>query len=253
MSKILIIIPARLKSTRLPNKLLKKVVYNKTVLSRCVEQTLQASKTAFSGTARVVVAVDELSDFKPSLKEFEGQIDLVQTQHNHLNGTSRAAEVVKRPEYSQYQFVLIVQGDELFVYADDLINLYLMLIEKEISTIVRAEFDLDKSESQDTVKVTYNMFSKEIISMSRKTLEEKDKGFWEHVGVYGHLGSGLRQLAKEQDTQLMLERNIELMKAIEYGFNVGAFVSNNFYLNVNTQEDLDRAIKLLNKSKEFAA
>ncbi len=100
---IIAIIPARLASTRLPNK----VLLNKTgkPLIAHVVESVQKSKSL----DRVVVAsddqliVDALADF---------DVECVLTNKDHPNGTSRLAQAAQLLEVSDEDVIVNVQGDE---------------------------------------------------------------------------------------------------------------------------------------------
>ena len=103
MLDYVLIIPARLKSTRLPNKLLIKIK-NKTVLLRVWERCINAV-----GKNRTYVATGDkkILDF---CKRFG--INTVATSKNCLTGTDRVHEVSKKIIAKIY---INVQGDEIFV------------------------------------------------------------------------------------------------------------------------------------------
>src|SRR5690606_7918571 len=103
---ILAVIPARLASSRLPNKPLQ-LLAGRPVIQRVWE------RVAGLGIAdRIVVATDSRAVAEPL--EAVGA-EVVITDPNHPSATDRVAEVAALPEYSGAQVILNVQGDEPFV------------------------------------------------------------------------------------------------------------------------------------------
>jgi 3-deoxy-manno-octulosonate cytidylyltransferase (CMP-KDO synthetase) len=100
--KCLIIIPARLKSSRLHEKLLKKI-NGKEIIAWTAER-VKLTNLEF------VVAIDD-SKFINVLEKFE--FPWVMTSIAHHSGTSRAGEVSEL--YPDYDYFCIVQGDEPLV------------------------------------------------------------------------------------------------------------------------------------------
>ena len=110
---ILVVIPARFKSSRLLGKPLKKIAGKtmlKRVYDRCEETNLD-----------VMVATDDerIAEYCESER-----IDFIMTSPDCLTGTDRVAEVSDRLNYSGY---INVQGDEPFVSPKDI-----LAVEKEM-------------------------------------------------------------------------------------------------------------------------
>ena len=107
--KYLIVIPARLKSTRLPNKPLIKIK-GKEILLRTYERCLQAVKDP----QKIVVATDH-----KSIVSFcqEKSINVIMTSDQCLTGTDRVCEVAKKINADTY---INVQGDEPIIDPEDL-------------------------------------------------------------------------------------------------------------------------------------
>jgi 3-deoxy-manno-octulosonate cytidylyltransferase (CMP-KDO synthetase) len=236
----LIVIPCRVDSTRLEKKLFQKIDHRVTLIERCVEQTLQAAVEAFDKDFKLVVAVDDVSAFEPVIGHLKWGLDIVKTSSTHTNGTSRVVEVIEKDEYRTFQNVIVVQGDEVFIDKDTLIDLYLNLIDSNAVTILRENFDTQMGAEPSVVKAMYNPFAREIVSLDREPATTRD-GFYEHIGIYAYNAELLKRTNRRPDTALMQERNIELLKLIELGVDVRAIIANKPFLNVNTEKDLKNA------------
>ena len=95
------VIPARLASTRLPNKPLADIG-GKPMVVRVAERALQ------SGASRVVVAVDDQSIFDACKAH---GLDVMLTSKEHPTGTDRLSEVASKLNLSDDEIVVNVQGD----------------------------------------------------------------------------------------------------------------------------------------------
>ena len=101
IKKTAIIIPARLNSSRLKNKLLL-VAKNKPVIQWVYEAAIKAKLASI-----VIVACDSEEIFN-AVKKFGGNVEM--TSSNHKSGSDRIAEVVKR--HPEIEYILNLQGDE---------------------------------------------------------------------------------------------------------------------------------------------
>lgn len=101
--RLLCVVPARLGSSRLPEKPLRLLAGEpliRVVTRRVLALDLGAHIVIAADDARILEAVAELG------------VDGVLTDPAHRSGTERVAEVVRRPPYRDVDVVLNVQGDE---------------------------------------------------------------------------------------------------------------------------------------------
>ena len=111
-----IIIPARLGSTRLPNKPLKDIG-GKTLLQRVVEQAKKSNADS------IYVATDSEEIVKHCAKI---NVESVLTSKTHKTGSDRLAEACKILGIKE-DLIINVQGDEPFIEPKDIDNLYNLL------------------------------------------------------------------------------------------------------------------------------
>lgn len=97
-----VVIPARLASTRLPNKPLADIG-GKPMVVRVAE------KAAFAGAKDIIVATDDQSIVDACEKH---AVKAVLTRKDHVSGTDRIAEVSAKMNWSAADVVVNVQGDE---------------------------------------------------------------------------------------------------------------------------------------------
>lgn len=97
-----IVIPARMKSTRLPGKPLMDIA-GKPMIVRVAE------RAKLTGASRIVVATDHPQIVDAC--EREG-VEAVLTQESHPTGTDRIAEVCQKLHFEEDEIVVNIQGDE---------------------------------------------------------------------------------------------------------------------------------------------
>ena len=94
------VIPARLKSTRFPNKILTPI-NDKPMVMHVYERSKESEKLD-----DVIIAIDS-KETEDALKQYKPNIKM--THPDHLSGTDRVAEVIKDMDAD---IILNIQGDE---------------------------------------------------------------------------------------------------------------------------------------------
>ena len=154
MEKILGVIPARYASTRFEGKPLK-LIDGKPM----IEWVYKRAKNA--NIDKLVVATDDKRIYDTVIS-FGGEA--VMTSENHENGTGRIIEVINNSEYSKYDFVINIQGDEPLIDIDS-INKIANNYREEKSEIITLKKEI-KEESElltpNVVKVITDFFDNAI-------------------------------------------------------------------------------------------
>ncbi len=104
--RVLGVIPARLGSTRLPDKPLQ-LLAGEPLITRVIERVLEHRLVD-----RLVLATDS-ARVADAVKTPE--VQAVMTDPSHSSGTDRVAEVAGRPEFGEFDVVVNIQGDEPFL------------------------------------------------------------------------------------------------------------------------------------------
>ena len=115
-----VVIPARMKSSRLPEKPLK-LIAGKPMVVRVAEAAIR------SRASRIVVATDH-----PLIEAVCNQygVEVVMTKESHPTGTDRLAEAVVKLGLSDKEIVVNVQGDEPLMPPEAINKVAALLIEK---------------------------------------------------------------------------------------------------------------------------
>jgi 3-deoxy-manno-octulosonate cytidylyltransferase (CMP-KDO synthetase) len=233
--KSLIVIPARLASTRLPEKLLRKVA-GKTIL-----QHTFAAASRCKVTDKVIVAVDDqrLAD---EVDSFGG--DWIMTSKDCASGTDRIAEVAAAmPDVDVF---VNVQGDEPEIEPSviDLVAKVLIESDAEMSTVGTPIRDQKILNDPSCVKIVMAnepgtearepgpedragqgravYFSRAAVPYHRDgvdatILAAEPPIYWHHIGLYAYRTSFLKWFASQRPSLLEQTERLEQLRAIEAG------------------------------------
>ena len=233
--KFRVIIPARLGSTRLPNKPLKEIE-GKTLIQRVVEQAKK------SNAESVHVATDS-KEIENHCKQLD--VESLMTNSNHQTGSDRLAESCNILQLNDDELVINVQGDEPFIDPNDIDNLANLAYLKQ-ANMVTLFSKLTKQEILDhnVVKIwidlddLVNDFSRDINHLNPKNAKK-------HLGIYGYTVHFLRSFVSWKQSKNEIERNLEQMRAMDNGEKIYALEScGKFHLGVDTEADLQEARRL---------
>jgi len=236
------LIPARLNSTRLKRKLLKKI--NGIPL---IVRTYQNIKSFnFFDNVTVVTKSEEIIK---TLKEYN--INFLKSKKNHLTGTDRIAEFAND---IISEFVINVQGDEPFIEKNDLkkvIDEFKKDKQKKIDVVsLMSRINVKKQIiDPNNVKVVVDknndsiIFTRSVIPYQRSDINPI---IYKHVGIYGFRKSFLKDFSKYEQTPLEKSEKIEALRMVENGKKIRMIEIFNEHISIDTPEDLKRAKLLFN-------
>jgi len=233
------VIPARLASTRLPNKPLADIA-GKPMVVRVAERAL------LSGASRVVVAVDDQSIFDAC--QAHG-LDVMITSNQHPTGTDRLSEVASRLQLSDDSIVVNVQGDEPLIPAELITQVAQTLAKHpsaDIATAALAIEDLAEVNNPNVVKVAMSQsgqalyFSRAPIPFSRDPQKYQAQCF-RHIGMYAYKAGFLKEFSKLAPAPIEEAESLEQLRAMWYGYTIQVLITDAAPPpGVDTAEDLER-------------
>lgn len=251
--KKIVVIPARLESTRLPGKILLDL-QGKTVIQRVYEQCLKCK-----AIDDVFIATDS-EGIKERSELFTDNIIL--TSKDHQSGTDRIAEAAAKIDCD---IVINVQGDEPFI-DPDLIDELVEAFGKTdvmVSAVQKIQHAKDLVDP-NVVKVTKDFngyalyFSRSVIPFPRDLKFEWNpaegtkvpEGFdyFKHIGIYGYKKDFLLSYAGLQPSQLEQSEKLEQLRALENGYRIKLIETEVESLGIDTQEDYEKAKRLLDEN-----
>ena len=244
--KKVIIIPARLDSSRLPKKVLLDLK-GKTVIQRVYEQCLKVKNVD-----GVYVATDSI-EIKEVCETFTNNVII--TKSTHKSGTDRIGEAVSAIDCD---IVINVQGDEPFIEPS--------LIEALVNSFSNSEISMSSAMSKisnvkdlqntNVVKVVTDLhnnalfFSRSLIpfprdvkeiSIAKEVIEESQ--FFRHIGIYGYRKDFLLHFVNLEQSYLEKVEKLEQLRALENGFKIKMIEANSSLIGIDTQEDYEEALK----------
>lgn len=239
-----IVIPARLASTRLPEKLLL-CETGKTVL----EHTYRACQTAQLPQG-ITVAVDH-QRMLDAVTSFGGRAQM--TDINAQSGTDRVAEIARtRPDVDLF---VNVQGDEPEIAGasiDAVMQLLLADPLAQVATLatpIRNRADL---EDPACVKVVRGLdgaamyFSRSVIphprTWSDSLLSTEPPLFLQHLGIYAYRRDFLLQLDRLPPSPLEQTEKLEQLRFLQSGCRIAVGIVPNSPRGIDTREEYDRFI-----------
>lgn len=238
----LIVIPSRLKATRLPDKPLAMIGPEPMIL-----HVWRRAVQAKAGPVIVACGDPEIAD---AIKKAGG--DAVMTDPNLPSGSDRVHAAAEAFDPAgQYPVVVNVQGD--------LPTLDPAIVAASLKPLEHPEFDIGTPVALITKpeELTDNAVVKPAVVFppgakvaaalyfSRNLIPSGDGAHYHHIGVYSFRRAALRKFVALKPTGLELRERLEQLRAIEHGMRIGAVLVDTIPLGVDTPADLDRARRLL--------
>lgn len=232
----MIIIPARLASSRLANKIL--LPLNGVPL-------FVATARRVSGVDEVVVAVDD-----ESVLDLASQHGLraVMTSTHHQSGTDRIYEAAQILGLSDDELIINVQADEPFIEPENIAKFIKFCKEKSsfmyscfklVDEKAALDENLVKVVTDDDLKALY--FSRSIIPYPRS----KAKHYKAHLGIYGYSMKSLERFCSLSVSSLEATEKLEQLRALQAGYDIYMLEIQSDSFGIDSQEDYNRALKLM--------
>ncbi len=251
MTRFVVIVPARLASTRLPRKPLADIGGVPMVVR-------VARAAAASGADRVAVAADS-----PEIVDACSAhgVEAMLTRADHASGTDRLAEAVEHLGLADDALVVNVQGDEPLMPAAVVRRVAEALAERPdcaIATACHPLHDAAEFFSPNVVKVVTDAngralyFSRAPIPWSRDAFaaarDRLPPGLpaRRHVGLYAYRAGFLRLFPQLPPAALEQHESLEQLRALAHGFGIAVIeLPEALPPGVDTPEDLERVRALL--------
>ncbi len=243
--------PARLASTRLPNKPL-------AVIGGVPMVVHVARNAAKSGAARVVVAADD-DDIVAACSAYG--VDSILTSKAHPSGTDRLAEAARALSLEPRTIVVNVQADEPLLpppVVRDVAQLLHSRTDCEIATAAHPIVDASEFFSPDVVKVVVDaearalMFSRAPIPWGRdafattRTALPDGLPAWRHVGLYAYRAGFLARFPTLPRTAIEEHEKLEQLRALVHGVGIAVLqLPSALPPGVDTAADLQRVRAML--------
>jgi 3-deoxy-manno-octulosonate cytidylyltransferase (CMP-KDO synthetase) len=237
--RVLGVIPARLGSTRLPNKPLQQLA-GEPLITRVIERVLDHGLVD-----QVVVATD--AEKVARVAELAG-VRAVLTSASHTTGTERVAEVAGRAEFAGFDTIVNIQGDEPFLSREALAGALARVGQGDEIGTAAAPLDVSLAADPSRVKVVTDTrgralyFSRAVIPHLREPGDSTDGLYWQHIGIYACTRPALSRWVGLSASPAELAERLEQLRALQEGISIGvARLTEPALPGVDTAEDLRRA------------
>ena len=255
MSGFVVLIPARMSSSRLPRKALADI-HGKPMVVRAAEQA------AKSRAGRVVVATDHEEIFAACQAH---NIEVVMTGEYHESGTTRLAEAAQLLGLSADTVVVNVQGDEPLIDPQLVDQTAAVLVENgaPMATAAHEIHDFDEFMNPNVVKVVLCRqgralyFSRAPIAYPRDSMRAGERTLPQaaaplrHIGIYAYRAGFLNEYAQMSASPLENIESLEQLRVLWHGHPIAVeIVAQAPAAGVDTQEDLERVRAVFQKAAQ---
>jgi 3-deoxy-manno-octulosonate cytidylyltransferase (CMP-KDO synthetase) len=240
--RTLVLIPARMASTRLPGKPLADIGGLPMIV-----QVAQRAREADVG--RIIVAVDHQEVF--DAVEVAG-FDVVMTRADHQSGSDRIFEAVQKADpHAQAEFIINIQGDLPTIEPEAVQASLRPLLDNpstDIATLtVEIEDELEKT-NPNIVKVVGAPLSPNrlrALYFTRATAPYGDGPLYHHIGLYAYRRAALEKFVSLGPSTLEKRESLEQLRALEAGMRIDVEIVDAVPLGVDTPADLEKARQIL--------
>jgi 3-deoxy-manno-octulosonate cytidylyltransferase (CMP-KDO synthetase) len=245
-----VLIPARMASSRLPDKPLADIAGLPMVVR-------VAQRAKLSAASRVVVAADDVR-IKAACRAHG--IDAVLTRTDHPSGSDRLAEACDLLKLQDTDVVVNVQGDEPLIdpaSIDAAAQLLQTRDDCSMSTLAHAIDSVEDFANPNVVKVVLDARNTALY-FSRAPIAWWRDGFAQgisalptpaplrHVGLYGYRVGFLREFPKLAQAPIEVTESLEQLRAMWHGHRIAVHITDHSPgPGVDTPEDLARVRALL--------
>jgi len=267
MQKILTIIPARLASTRLPNKPLADI-FGKSMIVRVFEQAQKAN------LGEVVVACD-CQEIVKVIENAGGKAII--TDPNLPSGTDRIyAALLQMPNYQDFEVVVNLQGDLPVIDPQVIIAAANAALQSDadIATVASVIKNEDEINNPNVVKIAIAFgahknlgqalyFSRAPIPYSAEGVKSHSNPnhfdlasgdpqklglhecdiqnkYYHHIGIYAYKRKALEKFVNLNPSPLEKTESLEQLRALENQMKIVVQIVDSHPLSVDTKEDLEK-------------
>lgn len=238
----MIVIPARLKSTRFKNKILADIGG----VPMFIKTAINAKKVD-----DVLIAVDDESVLEIAKKH---GFNAVLTSTSHQSGTDRINEAVSKLNLKNDEVIINLQGDEPFFEVENLLKFreFANFAIKNGSFMASAyKFITEEAaKNPNLVKVITDEFGNAIY-FSRSLIpypRESFSAYKGHIGLYAYSVKSLREFCSFKESELEKTEKLEQLRALSNAKTISMCELKTASIGIDTAEDLELALNLFKNS-----
>ena len=242
--KPIVLIPARLAATRLPDKPLAEIA-GRPMIVHVAQRALEAA------IGPVVVATDA-PEIAAVFAGSEAQV--VMTRADHQSGSDRIYEALKIFDpAAAFDIVINLQGDLPTIDPDLLARSLIPLTDNDdsdvaISTLAAEIVDAREKTAPGVVKLVGTPVSEgrlRALYFTRATAPFGDGPLYHHIGLYAFRRAALEKFVHLPEGVLEKRERLEQLRALEAGMRIDAMIVDTVPLGVDTAHDLEQARRIM--------
>lgn len=241
----IVLIPARMASTRLPGKPLADIA-GRPMIVHVAERAREAA------LGRVVVATD--ADEVARAVRAHG-FEAVMTREDHQSGSDRIHEALQALDPDgTVDIVVNVQGDLPTIDPATIRAVFAPLKDNavDIATLGVEIVREEERANPNVVKIVGSPLSPtrlRALYFTRATAPWGDGPLYHHIGLYAYRRAALERFVSLQPSVLERREKLEQLRALEAGMRIDVEIVQSVPLGVDTPEDLERARAILSNDK----
>lgn len=239
--KVIGLLPARLKSSRIKEKLLQKIYGLPVIL-----HTIFRAKLA--KTLNQVVVCTDSEKIQNIVKQYSKTFI---SRKKHKNGTERISEFANK---IRANFIVDIHADEAILDPQNIDKLIQFHKKNKQFDIVVPHKKSKVAAGENVVKIIADKNNK-VLYFTRCSapygFRKKNNNFLHHLDIISFKPSALKKFSKLKEGNLESIEGIELMRALENNFKIGTFAIKTNTFSVNTLKDLSLVKKIIKKDKYF--
>jgi len=244
MNKTLGVIPARLASSRFPNKPLKKIL-GIPMIAHCY---LRAKYCKNIDHIVLATPDEEIFEFGKKLK-----FEVCMTSSVHERATERAGEVVQiyKNKNKYFDNVILIQGDEPQldpVVIDNLAD----KIKTSKNGVVNLIHQIQKKDFEDenVVKLVFNN-RKEVLNFSRTLLPRNPRHAYRQLGLIAFRTEILEKFISLNSSKYEKIESIDMMRLIENDYMIDTLETDKPIIGVDEEHHIKLVEECLHSDKYF--
>jgi len=239
---IFALLPARLGSTRFPEKMLADLAGKPLIVRSCEA----VKNTALFDKVLVVTDHERIRE----AVEAHG-CDAVMSRDDHPSGSDRIAEIAQN--LAEGSIIINVQGDEPFTQKAPLEALIRVFDDSavQVASLMTPLSQPEALHNPNVVKVAVNA-KNDALYFSRAPIpfNRDDNGqslvagiHFQHIGIYAYRREALLHFTSLPPCPLELTEKLEQLRLLYHGISIRMVITDALFIGVDTKEDLNRARK----------
>ena len=248
----IVVIPARLESTRLPRKAL--INISGKPLIQYVYETAQQSSAS-----KIIIATDN-EEIAQAARNFNAEVVL--TSSAHISGSTRIAEVLEKLEIPDETIIVNLQGDEPLMPPACIDQVASLLADHEAASVATLVTTFSRQEDifdPNVVKVVCDeegyalYFTRAPVPWQRNSFDTRsiseqldERVYHRHIGLYAYRAAYLKKYATLNESPLEVLESLEQLRVLWHGDRIITARANAIPgPGVDTESDLHKVESLL--------